>query len=68
MASSGGKAKNTSSKIEELSNGIYKLNESSTAIKQAASEFDNLDNKIIKTKEDLEAMKESMNSVADSID
>ena len=68
MASSGGKAKNTSSKIEELSNGIYKLNESSTAIKQAASEFDNLDSKIIKTKEDLEAMKESMNSVADSID
>lgn len=54
--------------IKSLSNEIYKLNESSTAIKKAASEFDNLNNKIIKTKEDLEAMKESMNNVADSID
>ena len=58
----------TAEEVKELSNQIYKLNESSTAIKKAASEFDNLDNKIIKTKEDLEAMKESMNSVADSID
>ena len=58
----------TSKEISKLSNEIYKLNESSTAIKKATSEFDELDNKIVKTKEDLEAMEEAMNSVAESID
>ena len=62
------KTEKVAEEVKELSNQIYKLNESSTAIKKATSEFDNLDSKIIKTKEDLEAMKESMNNVADSID
>ena len=62
------KADKVSESVQELSNKLYKLNESSNAIKKAISNFEDFDNKIIKTKEDIESMKESMSSVADSID
>lgn len=49
-------AEGAAENINAISNEIYKLNESATAIDNITNSFDKLDNKLIKTKEDLEEM------------
>ena len=54
--------------IKNLSNEIYKLNESKVAIAATTSEFEKLDNKIIKTNKDLEEMESLLEKSSESID
>lgn len=53
--------------IGELTNEIYELNQSNTAIQEGIDAWEEYDNKLIKTKEDLDSLEESLDGVADSL-
>lgn len=60
-------AENAADNINELSNEIYKLNESANALNEVGRKFDELDDKIIKTKEDLAEMSSLLKSAGDNL-
>ena len=53
--------------IGTLTNEIYELNQSQTAIASAIAAWEEYDNKLIKTKEDAEELSETLSSVSDSL-
>lgn len=59
--------KNVSKSIGEITNEIYELNKSNTAIETALSKWDEYDEKLIKTKADAESLTESLDQVTDSL-
>lgn len=60
-------AEKTAKTIGTLTNEIYELNQSQTAIESATSAWEEYDNKLIKTKEDAESLSETLSSVSDSL-
>ncbi len=57
----------TSEKVDALSNEIYRLQKTKTALDTVISKFDAIDEKVIKTTEDLKTMKETLEQAADSL-
>lgn len=53
--------------IGTLTNEIYELNQSTTAIETGISAWEEYDEKLIKTKEDADSLSESLSSVTDSL-
>ena len=59
--------KNVSKAVGKLTNEIYELNKSNTAIDNAISKWDEYDNKLIKTEEDAKSLHDTLNQVSDSL-
>lgn len=60
-------AKKAAKAVNELSNEIYKLSETTNAIKQITDSYDALDKKIIQTKKDQEEMSSLLEQAADKL-
>ena len=58
---------NVSKAVGKLTNEIYELNKSNTAIDNAISKWDEYDNKLIKTEEDAKSLHDTLNQVSDSL-
>lgn len=59
--------KNVSKAVGKLTNEVYELNKSNTAIDNAISKWDEYDNKLIKTEEDAKSLHDTLNQVSDSL-
>lgn len=53
--------------VNKLSNEIYTLNQTATALANVRSKFDDLDEKVLKTNKDLEEMNSLLDSAGDSL-
>ena len=58
---------NVSKAVGKLTNEVYELNKSNTAIDNAISKWDEYDNKLIKTEEDAKSLHDTLNQVSDSL-
>ena len=58
---------NISKAVGKLTNEVYELNKSNTAIDNAISKWDEYDNKLIKTEEDAKSLHDTLNQVSDSL-
>ena len=58
---------NVSKAVGKLTNEVYELNKSNTAIDNAISKWDEYDNKLIKTEEDAKSLRDTLNQVSDSL-
>lgn len=59
--------KNVAKAVGKLTNEVYELNKSNTAIDNAISKWDEYDNKLIKTEEDAKSLHDTLNQVSDSL-
>ena len=59
--------KNVAKAVGTLTNEVYELNKSNTAIDNAISKWDEYDNKLIKTEEDAKSLHDTLNQVSDSL-
>lgn len=59
--------KNIAKAVGKLTNEVYELNKSNTAIDNAISKWDEYDNKLIKTEEDAKSLHDTLNQVSDSL-
>lgn len=59
--------KNVAKAVGTLTNEVYELNKSNTAIDNAISKWDEYDNKLIKTEEDAKSLHDTLDQVSDSL-